>query len=85
MTHWSLAGSRPPSTDEEWEEEFAKYQASPEYKLCVETGVYRVVFDGRSLTKVRRQLPARSRPPSLYPFIASPPHFPLLFVLLNIF
>ena len=32
MTHWSFSGSLPPTTDEAWETEFAKYKESPEYK-----------------------------------------------------
>ncbi|KNC50913.1 Cox15 protein [Thecamonas trahens ATCC 50062] len=33
MTTWSVTGSLPPSTDEEWAAEFAKYQDSPEYEI----------------------------------------------------
>ncbi|BBN09835.1 heme a synthase [Marchantia polymorpha subsp. ruderalis] len=32
MTDWKFAGGLPPITREEWEVEFAKYQASPEYR-----------------------------------------------------
>ena len=32
MTDWTLAGKPPPSTKEEWEEEFEKYRQSPEFK-----------------------------------------------------
>ncbi|GLC33590.1 hypothetical protein PLESTB_000092600 [Pleodorina starrii] len=32
MTEWKLAGERPPRTDAEWEAEFTKYKASPEYQ-----------------------------------------------------
>jgi len=32
MTDWNLMGRPPPSTKEEWEAEFAKYQESPEFK-----------------------------------------------------
>jgi len=33
MTHWKFTGEKRPRTQEEWEEEFAKYKESPEYKL----------------------------------------------------
>jgi len=33
MTQWHLIrGMRPPSSQEEWEEEFKRYQQFPEYK-----------------------------------------------------
>ena len=32
MTDWKFTGERPPSSPSEWEAEFAKYQASPEYR-----------------------------------------------------
>jgi len=32
MTHWSFSGSLPPTSQEAWVAEFAKYQQSPEYK-----------------------------------------------------
>jgi len=32
MTDWKFSGERPPSTQEEWLEEFAKYKESPEFK-----------------------------------------------------
>jgi len=32
MTDWTLAGKPPPSSPEEWEEEFEKYRQSPEFK-----------------------------------------------------
>ncbi|GFR49456.1 hypothetical protein Agub_g11516, partial [Astrephomene gubernaculifera] len=31
MTEWKLAGERPPMSEAEWEAEFVKYKASPEY------------------------------------------------------
>eukprot|EP00887_Chlorella_sp_A99_P004133 scaffold23.g4133.t1 len=31
MTSWKFTGERPPSTLEEWEEEFARYKLTPEY------------------------------------------------------
>lgn len=31
MTSWKFTGERPPSTPEEWEEEFARYKLTPEY------------------------------------------------------
>lgn len=31
MTEWKLAGERPPMSEADWEAEFAKYKASPEY------------------------------------------------------
>eukprot|EP00761_Pharyngomonas_kirbyi_P014316 gb/GECH01014346.1/.p1 GENE.gb/GECH01014346.1/~~gb/GECH01014346.1/.p1 ORF type:complete len:517 (+),score=99.69 gb/GECH01014346.1/:1-1551(+) len=33
MTDWKFTGSLPPMSQEEWEEEFEKYQQFPEYKL----------------------------------------------------
>jgi len=33
MTDWRFAFERPPLTDSDWEAEFAKYRASPEYRL----------------------------------------------------
>lgn len=35
MVDWSLLGSRPPATQEEWQAYFEKYQQFPEYKMCV--------------------------------------------------
>ncbi|KAF5843190.1 cytochrome oxidase assembly protein-domain-containing protein, partial [Dunaliella salina] len=32
MTDWKFTGERPPLTDEHWQEEFAKYKLSPEFK-----------------------------------------------------
>ncbi|KAG2435296.1 hypothetical protein HXX76_007372 [Chlamydomonas incerta] len=32
MTEWKLTGERPPMTQADWEAEFTKYRASPEYK-----------------------------------------------------
>ena len=32
MTDWKFTGERPPGNEQEWEAEFAKYRASPEYK-----------------------------------------------------
>ncbi|KAG2446761.1 hypothetical protein HYH02_008322 [Chlamydomonas schloesseri] len=32
MTEWKLTGERPPMTQADWEAEFTKYKASPEYK-----------------------------------------------------
>ena len=32
MTDWKFTGERPPGTLSEWEAEFGKYKASPEYK-----------------------------------------------------
>lgn len=32
MTDWKFTGEAPPRSQEEWEQEFAKYQRSPEYK-----------------------------------------------------
>ncbi|PNW86340.1 hypothetical protein CHLRE_02g082700v5 [Chlamydomonas reinhardtii] len=32
MTEWKLTGERPPVTQSDWEAEFTKYKASPEYK-----------------------------------------------------
>ncbi|CAG9462943.1 unnamed protein product [Pedinophyceae sp. YPF-701] len=32
MTDWKFTGERPPSTEAEWLEEFARYQDSPEFK-----------------------------------------------------
>ena len=32
MTDWKFTGERPPGNEQEWEVEFAKYRASPEYK-----------------------------------------------------
>uniref|UniRef100_A0A383VMG5 Uncharacterized protein n=1 Tax=Tetradesmus obliquus TaxID=3088 RepID=A0A383VMG5_TETOB len=34
MTDWKFTGERPPITQEEWLAEFAKYQASPEFRLA---------------------------------------------------
>lgn len=31
MTSWKFTGEKPPSTPEEWEEEFARYKLTPEY------------------------------------------------------
>ncbi|PSC75229.1 cytochrome c oxidase assembly COX15 [Micractinium conductrix] len=31
MTSWKFTGEKPPSTPEEWEEEFARYKRTPEY------------------------------------------------------
>ena len=33
MTEWRLQGTRPPTTAEEWEVEFAKYRQSPEFYM----------------------------------------------------
>ena len=33
MTSWKLQGSMPPRTQEQWEEEFKRYQEYPEYKV----------------------------------------------------
>lgn len=33
MVDWSLLGSRPPSSEAEWEAYFAKYKQFPEYQL----------------------------------------------------
>ena len=33
MVDWSLLGSRPPMSAEEWQEYFEKYQNFPEYKM----------------------------------------------------
>jgi len=33
MTDWRFSGERLPLTEEDWEAEFAKYRASPEYRL----------------------------------------------------
>ncbi len=33
MVDWSLLGTRPPSTQKEWEEYFEKYKQFPEYKV----------------------------------------------------
>lgn len=36
ITEWKpVSGMIPPLTDAQWEEEFNKYKATPEYKLCV--------------------------------------------------
>jgi cytochrome c oxidase assembly protein subunit 15 len=36
MTTWHpVKGMRPPITQDEWEDEFERYKAFPEYKLCV--------------------------------------------------
>jgi heme a synthase len=35
MVDWSLLGSRPPSTQEEWNAYFEKYKQFPEYKVYV--------------------------------------------------
>ena len=32
MTDWKFTGESPPRSLEDWEAEFAKYKASPEYK-----------------------------------------------------
>lgn len=32
MTDWKFTGTLPPLSDEEWLQEFEKYQQSPEYK-----------------------------------------------------
>lgn len=32
MTDWKFSGERPPQSQEDWEEEFAKYRLSPEFK-----------------------------------------------------
>ena len=34
MVTWKPLGSLPPTTDEEWEEEFARYKAFPEFIRC---------------------------------------------------
>lgn len=33
MVTWKLLGEKMPRTQQEWEEEFAKYQQYPEFKL----------------------------------------------------
>ena len=33
MVDWKLFGRAPPKNEQEWREEFRKYQESPEYKL----------------------------------------------------
>lgn len=35
MVTWKLLGEKMPRTQQEWEEEFAKYQQYPEFKLYV--------------------------------------------------
>jgi hypothetical protein len=35
MVDWSLLGSRPPSSQLEWQEYFEKYQQYPEYKMYI--------------------------------------------------
>ena len=34
MTDWKFEWERPPTTPEHWEEEFAKYRASPEFRMA---------------------------------------------------
>ena len=51
-----LAGSIPPRTDAEWDAEFAKYQASPEYLLCVFSGL--MGFQGGVGSRARLRSPS---------------------------